>query len=102
MEGYIILLSAVAVLLAVCVALLFRNRAQAERHKRELTDTINRALQANDERRQQLDGDLLTLGEKHRAETIAEQAHWADRADFDNDWSSLPKSDPGYIASIDD
>lgn len=92
------LLAAIAVLLSVCAVLLYRNRAQAEKHKRELQATIVQAMQATVNHRKHLDDDLTVVKEKHRVETRTEQSHLADRADFDNDWGGLPSTGAGYVA----
>jgi hypothetical protein len=98
MSLYLILLAAVAVLLALCAALLYRNKALSESHKRELQQTITQAVQEVAEHRRRLDDDLVVIEEKHRVETTIERAHLADRTDFNNDWSGLRDQPTGYVA----
>lgn len=90
MSAYLMLLAAIAVLLAICAALIYRNNAQSAQHKRELQNTIVEAMAATVSHRKKLDDDLAVVGEKHREETVIERQHLADRRDFDNDWGGLP------------
>jgi hypothetical protein len=90
MSAYLILLGLTVALFLINIALVYRNRAEQEKHKAEIQKTVADAVQATVQHRQQLDDSLETVEKHHREETIIERAHLADRRDFDNDWGGLP------------
>lgn len=90
MSAYLILLGLIVVLFLINIALIYRNRAEQEKHKAEIQKTVAEAMTATVQHRRRLDDDLAIVEEKHREETIIERAHLADRRDFDNDWGGVP------------
>jgi hypothetical protein len=98
MNAYLVLLGLLGVMFLINVILTYRNRLQQQQHKAEITKTILQAVTETAEHRRRLDDDLMIVEDKHRVETIAQQAHLAARADFDNDWDGLPNHPSGAAA----
>lgn len=93
------LLGIAVVLFLLNVILIYRGRAEEAKHRAELQKTVTDAVMTTVAHRQTLDAGLAQIEEKHRAETIEERAHLAERADFDNDWDGLPNYPSGYGAA---
>ncbi|HEY8037142.1 MAG TPA: hypothetical protein VIF37_16290 [Methylobacter sp.] len=90
---------ALVVMGLVIATLVYRNRADRKSHELATQQTINAAVTRRDQHREDLDKRLHALHEAQRYETIEDNAHLADRSDFDNDWGGLPRSGDGAGAA---
>lgn len=82
------LVGALVVMGLVITTLIFRNRSERKSHELETQQTINAAATQKVRHREDLDKRLHALHEAQRYDTIEDNAHLAERRDFDNDWSS--------------
>lgn len=93
MSLYLILIAAIAVLVAIVAALVFKNRADNQAHEAERQKTVADAVNLKNDHRDRLDTKLEQLHETQRHETIVERAQLGRRDDLDNDWSNgMPDS----------
>ena len=99
MSIYLVMAGVIAVLFLISLVLVYRNRAEQATHAAAIQKTVTDAMQATTDHRKRLDNDLEQLHVKHRAETITERAHLADRADFDSDWGGVPVESTGNSAA---